>query len=168
MYIFCITDLLLSNRRCADLLFIVLNPNTTKWAYTDTDSSTLTCTMTRRTIGGGGGICCTRRQVLKLLVDNTLKMLRFIIGTKRLVQEGCNFAVAPFFIIYECFSDLKTDLFKLVSLPDWVRHSQRALLSGALLQLVNVRGWTECLQSFRPTAFEFISCGQNILVFMYD
>ena len=67
MYIFCITDLLLSNRRCADLLFIELNPNTTKWAYTDTDSSTLTCTMTRRTIGGGGGYLLHKATSLEII-----------------------------------------------------------------------------------------------------
>ena len=60
-----------NQRGCADLLFIVTKPSTTKLAYTD--SSTLTCTITRHTkvgfgveillhkatdlvLGGGGGI----------------------------------------------------------------------------------------------------------------
>ena len=36
--------------KCADLLFIVTKPSTTKWAYTD--SSTLTYTITTHTTGG--------------------------------------------------------------------------------------------------------------------
>ena len=39
-----------NQRRCADLLFIITKPNTTKWAYTD--SSTLTYTITSHTMGG--------------------------------------------------------------------------------------------------------------------
>ena len=35
---------------CADLLFIITKPSTTKWGYTD--SSTLTYTITRHTTGG--------------------------------------------------------------------------------------------------------------------
>ena len=39
--------------RCSDLLFIIIKPSTTKWAYTD--SGTLTYTVSRYTLGGGGG-----------------------------------------------------------------------------------------------------------------
>ena len=39
-------------RRCANLLFIITKPSTTQWAYTD--SSTLTCTITRHAMGWGG------------------------------------------------------------------------------------------------------------------
>ena len=49
---------------CTYLLLIITKPSTTKWAYTD--SSTLTYTITRHTIGekGGGVFCCTRQQAL--------------------------------------------------------------------------------------------------------
>ena len=42
--------------RCADLLLIISKPITTKWAYTD--SSTLTYTIIRLTVGGEWGVFC--------------------------------------------------------------------------------------------------------------
>ena len=43
----------LGNRgRCADLLYIIIKPSTTKWTYSD--SSTLTYTITRHTTGRAG------------------------------------------------------------------------------------------------------------------
>ena len=49
----------LCNQSYADLLFIITKPSTTEWAYTD--SSTLSYTITRHTMGEGGFYSCFHR-----------------------------------------------------------------------------------------------------------